>query len=173
MSSILKTFRVLGRIIRDTSPRATGLSLKLLYHRIFIVRAASAPLLSPADFPFAGAKLLLPARFGTSWFRLQVLLPHVFLYVAVSRLAAFSAPCSGGFCVFLWPHSPPICRLALVNLGVNRPFVRPLFFPPACCTLIWRVPCQHSCWFKSFITSFQLLRYSLAGLRISLRTIVT
>ncbi len=38
----------------------------------------------------------------------------------VSVLAAFSAPCSGRFRAFLQLRSPPICHLALVNLGANR-----------------------------------------------------
>ncbi len=38
----------------------------------------------------------------------------------VSVFAAFSAPCSGEFHIFLRPRSPSICRLVLVNLGMNR-----------------------------------------------------
>ncbi len=64
-------------------PRATQLLRKLLLSQIFIVRAAGAPLSSPTDFPFAGAELLLPAQFGTSWFWLRVLLPRIFPYAAV------------------------------------------------------------------------------------------
>ncbi len=51
-----------------------------------------------------------------------------FIHDRVFVFAALSAPCSGGFRVFLRLHSLLICLLVLVNLGVNRPFVGPLFF---------------------------------------------
>ncbi len=38
-----------------------------------------------------------------------------FVHSRVSVFAAFSALCSGEFCIFLLPRSPPICRLTLVN----------------------------------------------------------
>ncbi len=147
MSSILKTFRVLGRIVRNMSPRAMRLSRELLHRQIFIIRATGDPLSSPANFPFVGAELLLPVRSGTSWFRLRVLLPRVFPYAAASPFLRHLPPPAPAGSVF---SCGLICRLALVNLGANCPFVKPPFFPPVCCTSIWRVPCQHSCWFKSF-----------------------
>ncbi len=58
----------------------------------------------------------------------RIIAAHLSVRGCVSIFAAFSTPCPGKIRVFLRPHSPPICRFALVNLSANRPFVRPLFF---------------------------------------------
>ncbi len=97
----MKIFCVLGRIVRDTSPRALRLSREFLHRRIFIVRAAGAPLSSPAKFPFAGAELLLPARSGTSCFQTCVLSSCVILYATASSFSRhFPPPAPAGSVFF-------------------------------------------------------------------------
>ncbi len=105
---------------------------------------------SPANFPFAGAKLLLPARSGTSCSRTCVFLPHVFPYAATSPfLRHFPPPAPAGSVLFCGL----VCRqFAALRSSIWAQIVvcQTAVFPPAYCTLIWWVPCQHSSWFKSF-----------------------
>ncbi len=67
--------------------------------------------------------------------------------------------------VFVSTHFPPsapagsvfYCSLIRRQFAASRSSIWAQFarlsdhrFPPACCTLIWRVPCQQFSWFKSF-----------------------
>ncbi len=88
----------------------------------------------------------------------------------VSVFAAFSTPCSGGFHNFLQPHSSPICRLTLVNLGANRPFVRPPFFRLPTAPQFGGFHVSILAGSSRSITSFRRFRYLLAGSRISSHT---
>ncbi len=104
---------------------------------------AGAPFSSPADFPFVGAELLLPARSSTSWFQLRSTRPHLcfcgIFHPLLRRVLCFLAA--------LFAANLPPCAC---QFGCKLPVRQTAVFPPACCTLIRRVPCQHSCWFKSF-----------------------
>ncbi len=146
----LKIFRILGRIVRNTSPWATWLSRELPHHRIFLFSffclRRGCFLSSPADFPFAGAELSLPVRSGTSCFRTRVFLPRIFPYAAASPfLRQFPPPAPAGSvfscglirCQFAVSHSSIWTRSAVRQATI---------FLPAFCTSSWRVPCQHSCW---------------------------
>ncbi len=115
-------------------PRAARLSCELLQRRILLFQPRVLPFRAPPIFRSRVSNFyclcgLAPPAFDFAYycrasFRTQLRLS---VHSCVSVFTAFSAPCSGGFRVFLQPHSPPICRLALVNLGANRPFVRPPF----------------------------------------------
>ncbi len=59
---------------------------------------------------------------------------HLLRRGSVFFVASFAANLPPRACQF--GHESPVCQTAI--------------FPPACCISIWRVPCQHSCWFKSF-----------------------
>ncbi len=105
---------------------------------------------SPADFPFTGAKLLLPAGSGISCFWTRKFLPRVFPYAATSPFLRYfppPAPAGSTFSCGLIPHQFAALHSSIwVRITVCQTAV----FSPACCTLIWRVPCQHYSWFKSF-----------------------
>ncbi len=98
---------------------------------------------SPVDFPLAGAKLLLPAQFGTSCFQTCVLSPHIIPYATASPfLRHFPPPASAGSIIFAASFAdnlPPRTR----QFGANRPFVGPLFFhlPAASQFVRFRVFC--------------------------------
>ncbi len=139
-----------GRIVCDTSPRATRLSRELFYHENL--------LFEPRVLPFRAPPI----------FRLRV--PNFY---------CLRGPAPPGFDVTYYCCTSFHTQPRLCFRGIFRPLLRRVFvfscslirrqfaasrsliwaqitirqtavFPPACCTLIWRVPCQHSSWFKSF-----------------------
>ncbi len=139
----------------------------------FIVWATGAPLSRPADYPFAGTELLLPAWSSTSWFRRHILLPRVFQYAAASPFSQhFPPPAPAGF-VFsgglihrqfatsrssMWvqitrssDHRFSACLLHLDLAGSVSAFL-----------LLSSIS----------VTSFWRFRYPLAGSRISSRTVI-
>ncbi len=102
---------------------------------------------------------------------LRIFAAHLSVHGRVSVFAAFSAPYSGGFRVFWRPRLPPICRLALVNLGANWHSSDRCFFT---CLLHLKLAGFHVSILadRVFVTSLRQFRYSLAGSRISSQTIV-
>ncbi len=101
----------------------------------------------------------------------------------------FAYFCSTSFrtrpCLRFLRHFPPpapagsvfscglVCRqfaTSRLSIGRKSPVCQTTIFPPAYCTSIWWVPCQHSCWFKSFhyvVPAFPVL---VGWSRISSRT---
>ncbi len=148
--SVLKIFHNRGRIVRDTSPRATRPSPDLFYHQNLLFEPRVLPFWAPPIFRLRVPNFyclcgLAPPGFNVAYychtaFRTQ---PR-FHFCGIFRPLLRRVPCflATSFAANLPPHTR--------QFGRKSPICQATIFPPAHCTLIWRVLCQHSCWLKFF-----------------------
>ncbi len=107
---------------RPPEPRDCRLSYPIAEFSFFLFLLAPRVLpFEPRQFSIRGCQTFTACAVRHLLFlNSRIFAGYLSIHGRIFVFAAFSAPCSSGFCVFLQPRSPPICRLVLVNLGANR-----------------------------------------------------
>ncbi len=175
MSSVLRNFRIMGRIVCDMSPEPRDCRVR------YPIAEFSFLLLTPRVLPVESRQFsICGCRTFTACVVWQLLFPNSRIIAArhsvgncVSIFVALSAPCSGGFRGFFAALFAANLLPCTRQFGRELPVHQTAVFLHACCISNCRVLYQHSCWFKSFRYIVPAVPVLVGCFGDSSRTVVT